>query len=156
MEWIITLLVLAGMAGFSYWYVRRFNRSRGGGDVKLMMAAVRRREVGMKRSLELSKEEHDETNALLDRQWRIIHGRWIGIGAHYLQGFASDAAGLPAPGDQDWRLFQLYGLEDYAMFRRCVAVIEEEGNNLLRHHLEIRLIPGESMTEVGGKVKRLL
>ncbi len=156
MEWIITILLLAGMALFGYFYIRRFKRSEEGGEGKLMLVAVRRREVGMKRSLELSREEHDETTALLDRQWRIIHGRWIGLGAHYLQGFASDAAGIPAPGDQDWRLFQLYGLSDYAMFRRCVKVLEEESNNQLRHHLEIRLIPGESMADVGGKVKRLI
>jgi hypothetical protein len=150
------ILLCIAIALLSYLYFKKPARKKEVPDQKYMMVVMRRREVGLKRSLELSREEHEETNAALEKQWRIVHERWIGLGVHYLNGFASDAAGLPAPGDQDWRLFFLYGLSDYTLFRKCVEVLEAEGNNLLRHHIEIRLLPGESMIHVGNRVKRIL
>lgn len=155
MSFLVTLLALAALGGATYYYIRRF-RKKTTTVTKLMLVAMRRREVGMKRSLELSREEHGTTNAHLEKQWRILHERWIGLGAHYLQGFMSDAAGLQAPGDQDWRLFFLYELQDYAMFQKCIQAFEGEGSNLLRSHLEVRLIPGEKMVHISNKLKRLL
>ncbi|HOT98331.1 MAG TPA: hypothetical protein PLG50_13515 [bacterium] len=152
----VTLLLLAAIGLLGYGYIRRYRHKPHSIEDKLMLVAVRRRSVGLQRSMEMTREEHSEINNLLERKWRILHERWIGAGAYYLSGFVSDAAGLPAPDDHDWRIMLLYGLSDYAMFRRCVDVLEGESNNLLRHHLEIRLVAGESMVQVHNKLKRIL
>ncbi len=152
----VTLILLAVVGLIGYLFIRRLRRKPQPAEDKLMLVAIRRRNVGVKRSLELTREEHNEINGLLERQWRILHERWIGAGAYYLSGFVSDAGGLPSPDDDDWRLMLLYGLSDYAMFRRCVDVLEGDSSNLLRHHLEIRLVAGESMVNVHNKLKRIL
>ncbi len=150
---ILLLLAVVGVLGYFAWKILR---KKPVSEHKLMLVAVRRREVSIKRSMELSAEERGESIGSLEHQWRAINDRWIGLGARYLPGFQSDAAGVPAPGDLDWRLFFLYELHDYNMFRKCVEIVEEEGYNQLRHNFEIRLIPGESMLHIGNKLKRVL
>jgi hypothetical protein len=150
----LLLLVAAGAVGYIvYKLLRKKKPARG---TKLMLVAVRRREVGVKRSLELSAEEHGATMDELEKIWRIVHDRWIGAGAIYISGFMSDAQGLPAPGDQDWRLFFLYELEDYKMFQKCIDISESEGYKLLRHHLDIRILPGDTMPHIGNKLRRVM
>ncbi|HNW59390.1 MAG TPA: hypothetical protein PKI62_06935 [bacterium] len=156
MSLLFTFALVIAVVGLGYLVILRLRPKPQVHADKLMLSAVRRRTAGVQRSLELTREEHSEINALLEKQWQILHERWIGVGAQHLSGFISDAAGLPAPDDNDWRLLLLYGLKDYAMFRRCVDVLESESFNLLRHHLEIRLVPGESVLQMHHQLRRLL
>lgn len=153
---IALLVFVIALLGYIWWLRYQARRRRPVSEQKLMLVVMRQRELGMKRALELRDEGRDSAGNELERQWQILQDRWIGAGAVYTQGFISDAAGLPSPGDQDWRLFYLYELVDYRMFRRCVAISEEAYFELLRHHMEVRLVPGERIREVQDKFRRIL
>ena len=152
----LLLGAVIALLGYIWWMRHQAKKKRPVSEQKLMLVVMRRRELGMKRALELSEQERSQAGSDLEQQWQILNDRWIGTGAIYAQGFVSDSAGLPSPGDQDWRLFYLYELVDYKMFRRCVAISEEEYFELLRHHLEMRLVPGEKMRDVTDKIRRIL
>ncbi len=149
------LAILLGFMIFVAWNVlRKRKRAAVRAEAKLMLVAVRRRHSGLSRVMELPADGEVQLLKSLENQWRIVNSRWLAY-SRPQQCFISDANGLPAPGDEDWRMLHFYEIDDYDQFRDCVKILESEAYALLRHHLEIRMLCGEAIQDITGKLQRI-
>lgn len=153
---LFILLIIVGFVLFFgvtiFW--RKKKKSRPAEATKLMLVAVRRRQSGIAHVMELPAEAQTQLLKSLENQWRIVNSRWLGY-CRAIEGFISDASGLAAPGSEDWRILYLYEINDYDHFRDCVKIFESEEYALLRQHLEVRMICGESIQDMTGKLQRV-
>ena len=119
-----------------------------------MLVAVRRRQAGMVRFLNMNPEEQASHLQALEMQWQALNVKWQEMGIFH-HGFDSAERGLPSTGDDDWKLFAFYDLPDFAAYGNCVAALEAPQFLLLRNHCEIRFIFGKTLASMNQSISRL-
>ena len=119
-----------------------------------MLVAVRRRQAGLGRFLGMPPADQTSHLQALDAQWQAINSTWQGIG-QFNHSFATAERGLPALGDEEWKLFAFYDLPDFSAFGQCIAALEAPQYLLLRNHCEIRFIFGNALASMNQSISRL-
>ncbi len=122
--------------------------------VHRMLVAVRRRQAGTVRFLNMSPTEQASHLQELEAQWQALNARWQQVG-QFRHGFDSAERGLPSSGDDDWKLFAFYDLPDFAAYGNCIAALESPQFLLLRNYCEIRFIFGNTLTSMNQSISRL-
>lgn len=119
-----------------------------------MVVAVRRRQAGLAKFLDLPPAEQPMLLNELEAQWAALNAAWQSIG-RFVGGFASSEHGLASGDDNEWKLFLIYDLSDYQAFRNCIARIDDQQFTPLRNHCEIRLMLGAAKRGASGGIRRL-
>jgi hypothetical protein len=107
-----------------------------------MLAAVRRREVGLSRILELPPEKQKELLHQLDQSWKHLLEKWQSH-AVFGGGFTFSEKGLSQHAERDWSVLAFFDVGSYDDYMHCQACLEDDEFLSLRNHYDIRLAIGK-------------
>ncbi len=111
-----------------------------------MLVAVRRRQTGYTRLLELAPDKQSAALQRLEKSWHAVNEAWGRI-ALFSGGFSTTDKGLSHQADEDWSFIGFYDVADYEDFIKCQALLEQAEHLALRTHYDIRLTLGKRLSE---------
>lgn len=111
-----------------------------------ILVAVRRRQAGFTRLLELAPDKQAAALQQLEKSWHAVNEAWGRI-ALFSGGFSTSDKGLSHQGDEDWSFIGFYDVTDYKDFIKCQSLLEQADYLALRTHYDIRLILGKRHSE---------
>jgi hypothetical protein len=116
-----------------------------------LLVAVKRRQAGVMRFLELDSQMRNELLAVLDDQLRELdevirkHARFIG---------GYKATGISRENER-WPLLAFYDLNSYDKYRECVSVLDADKFTDLRNYCDIDMVLGDRKDRFEGDIKEL-
>lgn len=123
------------------------------GDFR-MLVAIRRRQAGISRFIQMDVSEQSAHIRELEREWQALNNRFMSFGV-FAEGFTTSGTGLPSGGEEDWSILGVYDLPDHDAFLNCKDVMDDDQFTPLRNHCDIRLISGERMESMENQIRKL-
>ncbi|HPN32879.1 MAG TPA: hypothetical protein PK843_00050 [bacterium] len=111
-----------------------------------MLVAVRRRQAGFTRLLELAPDKQAAVLQQLEKSWHAVNEAWGRI-AQFAGGFSTTDKGLSHQADEDWSFIGFYDVAGYEDFIKCQTLLEQADYLALRTQYDIRLILGKRHTD---------
>ena len=119
-----------------------------------MLVAIKRRQAGISRFIQMDVSEQEAHIRELEREWQALNNRFMSFGV-FAEGFTTPGSGLPSGGEEDWAILSIYDLPDHDAFLNCKDVMEDDQFTLLRNHCDIRLISGERIESMDNQMRKL-
>ncbi len=131
---------------------RKFNKKK---EVHhRMLAAVRRREAGLSRFLQLGQQEQRDLREQLDHAWKNLHAQWKAH-AVFSGGFSFSEKGLSLQAEGDWSIMAFYDIASFEEYMHCKNILESEEFHALRNHCDIRLAIGKRWLQAPDSIADL-
>ena len=152
---LVALLFILILCGGIILYIIYFRRKKEAIIPRYrMLVAIRRRQAGISRFIELNYSDQEHHLNILDSEWVKLNTRFSQVG-DYAGGFISSKSGLPSGSEDEWTTFGLYDLPDYDAYQVCRESLDENQFQNLRNHIDIRLIFGRNLMDLQGVVRQL-
>ncbi|NLP10819.1 hypothetical protein GX408_10535 [bacterium] len=119
-----------------------------------MVVAIRRRQAGFNRLLELTPDKQAAALQQLEKSWHALNAAWGRI-AVFSGGFSTTDKGLSHHADEEWSFIGFYDVAEYEDFIACQSSLEQADYLALRAHYDIRLILGKRLMETPVALKSL-
>ncbi len=149
--WPVIIAIIVVLAYLLYKWKIGSRVARG--DIR-MLVAIKRRQAGISRFIQMDVAEQAAHIREMEREWQALNNRFASFG-FFAEGFITPGAGLPSGGEEDWTILAIYDLSDHNAFLNCKDILEDDQFTLLRNHCDIRLIAGEIMESTENKIRRL-
>lgn len=146
---IIAIIIVLGYLLYKW---KKGSQARGG-DIR-MLVAIKRRQAGISRFIQMDVAEQTAHIREMEREWQALNNRFMSFGL-FAEGVTTSSAGLPSGGEEDWSILGIYDLPDHDAFLNCKDVMEDDQFTPLRNHCDIRLISGERIKSMENQIKRL-
>ncbi|MBN1542694.1 hypothetical protein JW992_11165 [candidate division KSB1 bacterium] len=155
---VILLLILIGLVAYAGWWFyqqRRFTANKKPPRMYRLLVVLSKSQAGVYRFLQLSESERQELIKKLNSQWQS-YLRGLAKLAPFCTGLWNPRPGLLSDPAGNWSAVRIYAVSDYQNYRACIALLEDPRYREMRNFLEIRLVFGDRLEEIGNEIESLI